>query len=315
MIYKIKTNEITKLDTSDLKVDLDGSFVVGLLSVEEFFNYVEKEKLSKSVINELNSNEDLLKNTLYVSENYSFGKMSILNKDNILGNKDTIAFYISDSLFLTVVIVDDDSSCENAFNKTIENLNLKNPSLGKVISSYLKNLILEQNDVLYNLQRKVENLDERILHSRKDDFTFEIADLNHELLSLYGYYEQLIELGVSLMENDNDIIEEEQLMYIRTFVNRADRYLDQVKLLREYVVQVRESYQAQLDLGMNNVMKVLTVLTAIFSPLALITGWYGMNFKHMPELEWKYSYLGLIVFCVILVILLIRFLNKNDMTK
>ena len=184
-----------------------------------------------------------------------------------------------------------------------------------MISSYLKNLILEQNEVLYNLQRRVENLDERILHSRKDDFTFEIADLNHELLSLYGYYEQLIELGVSLMENDNDIIEEEQLMYIRTFVNRADRYLDQVKLLREYVVQVRESYQAQLDLGMNNVMKVLTVLTAIFSPLALITGWYGMNFKHMPELEWKYSYLGLIVFCVILVILLIRFLNKNDMTK
>lgn len=315
MIYKIKTNEISKLDANTLNVESDDSFVVGLLSVEEFFNYVEKEKLSKSVINELNSNEDLLKNTLYVSENYSFGKMSILNKDNILGNKDTIAFYISDSLFLTVVIVDDDSSCENAFNKTIENLNLKNPSLGKVISSYLKNLILEQNEVLYNLQRRVENLDERILHSRKDDFTFEIADLNHELLSLYGYYEQLIELGVSLMENDNDIIEEEQLMYIRTFVNRADRYLDQVKLLREYVVQVRESYQAQLDLGMNNVMKVLTVLTAIFSPLALITGWYGMNFKHMPELEWKYSYLGLIVFCVILVILLIRFLNKNDMTK
>lgn len=80
-----------------------------------------------------------------------------------------------------------------------------------------------------------------------------------------------------------------------------------MKTLRESAEQAREAYQAQIDIEQNNVMKIFTVLTAIFLPLTLLVGWYGMNFQYMPELGWKYGYvyvIGLsVVTCVICFVL------------
>ena len=49
---------------------------------------------------------------------------------------------------------------------------------------------------------------------------------------------------------------------------------------------------AALDYNANLIMKVFTVVTTVFLPLTLIVGWYGMNFKYMPELAWRYGYAG-----------------------
>ena len=57
-----------------------------------------------------------------------------------------------------------------------------------------------------------------------------------------------------------------------------------------------------MDIKMNRIMTVLTVITAIFMPLTLIVGWYGMNFVTMPELTWKYGYIGVIALCLVIVI-------------
>lgn len=54
---------------------------------------------------------------------------------------------------------------------------------------------------------------------------------------------------------------------------------------------------------MNNTMKVLTVVTTIFTPITIITGWYGMNFENMPELKWNFGYIYVIGISLISVIL------------
>lgn len=60
---------------------------------------------------------------------------------------------------------------------------------------------------------------------------------------------------------------------------------------------MREAYQSQLEIQQNDLMKVFTVVTTVFLPLNLITGWYGMNFGDMPELSWHYGYGSIIVVC------------------
>ena len=64
------------------------------------------------------------------------------------------------------------------------------------------------------------------------------------------------------------------------------------------MAQLREAYQSQLSIQQNDLMKSFTVVTAVFLPLTLLVGWYGMNFVGMPELHWKYGYPAVILVSV-----------------
>mgnify|MGYP000379255882 FL=1 len=84
---------------------------------------------------------------------------------------------------------------------------------------------------------------------------------------------------------------------------RIDRLYDHTQILREYALQIREMHQTQVDIRQNETMQMLTVVSTVFFPLSLLTGWYGMNFKNMPELQNPYAYFILIGLCVLIVAL------------
>ena len=115
----------------------------------------------------------------------------------------------------------------------------------------------------------------------------------------------------SLIDDELGFFSAESEHAIRLVGERIDRLYHETMMLREYCTQVREVYQAQIDIRQNRIMKVLTIVTTIFLPLTLIVGWYGMNFKYMPELEWRYGYPVVIVLCAAIVILGIMLFKRK----
>ena len=110
-----------------------------------------------------------------------------------------------------------------------------------------------------------------------------------------------------LEENENGFFSEENLRYFHLFMNLMARRHDSAVSLRDHTMQVRDLYNSQLEVRQNRTMTLLTVITTIFMPLTLIAGWYGMNFRYMPELEWPIAYplvilvsIAIVVFCLIL---------------
>ena len=96
-----------------------------------------------------------------------------------------------------------------------------------------------------------------------------------------------------------------------SFVEKKfNRLLEFALHLQEYVEQVREAYQSQLDIEQNSIMKFFTVVTTIFLPLTLITGWYGMNML-IPEFQWKYGYLYVICLSFVVVLIMIGIFKKK----
>lgn len=92
---------------------------------------------------------------------------------------------------------------------------------------------------------------------------------------------------------------------------RTNRYLAKVRNLQEAVAQMQATYEAQLSIQQNSLMKVFTVVTSIFMPLTLLTGWYGMNFEHMPELESRLGYPGVIGLSIIIAVSLLAFFRHK----
>lgn len=120
-----------------------------------------------------------------------------------------------------------------------------------------------------------------------------------------------MDLGRELEEDENGFFEKKQKKYFGTISDRADRLMGRTVHLLEYATQVRDAYQSHVNAQQNKNMEFLTVISTIFFPLTLITGWYGMNFQNMPEL--KEGYPGVVALSIIVVIVCIIFFKRKKM--
>jgi len=114
--------------------------------------------------------------------------------------------------------------------------------------------------------------------------------VRHELLGLRrAVWPMREEVGILLRE-ESPLVSAETRVFLRDVYDHTVQALEIVESLRETAVSVMEVYLSVQNQRLNEVMKLLTVIATIFIPLTFIASIYGMNFKHMPELEWRYGY-------------------------
>lgn len=164
---------------------------------------------------------------------------------------------------------------------------------------------------LDKLEGEMNEAENQILSGTKKNAPEQIAKWRRELLRLKRYYEQLDVIFDEMSANDNALLSKRILKRLSILGNRTDRYLRTVQALQDIVNQMCDLYQSQLSIQQNDLMKIFTIITSLFLPLTLITGWYGMNFRSMPELEWQYGYVCVIVVCIIIVILLTAYFKRK----
>ncbi len=188
------------------------------------------------------------------------------------------------------------------------------PIQGMTLSRLFCNLLEKLTDGHVQLHESIElevaDLENALLTTKKRDCVREIIGLRRRLMALKRFYEQTLLALDEMEENENDLFDEHALRFFRLYSARVDRLYHSAMNLRDYVTQVRESYQAEVDISLNNIMKIFTVITAIFLPLTLIVGWYGMNL-HMPEYDWAGMYPLVILASVAVVVIEIIYFKKN----
>ena len=187
----------------------------------------------------------------------------------------------------------------------------RDPSLERFLYDLLESIVGRDLPMLEELERKLSRLEEDILSGEAQDVPETITHVRRDLLTLRTHYEQLLDIGQEFNENENGFFDEKNLRYFDMFCARIMRLQDYVTTLREYTIQVRDLYQAQLSERQNNIVTLLTVATVVFTPLTLITGWYGMNFRYMPELEWPGSYPVVIAVCLLIAVGCIVWFKKK----
>jgi magnesium transporter len=87
--------------------------------------------------------------------------------------------------------------------------------------------------------------------------------------------------------------------------------MDTIEIYREMLSGMLDIYLSSVSNRLNSVMKVLTIIATIFMPLTFIAGIYGMNFKYMPELEWRWSYPAIWLIIVIIGISMLIYFRKK----
>ena len=165
--------------------------------------------------------------------------------------------------------------------------------------------------LLQNYEKRLATMEEAITESFPREWEKNINLCRRQLLKLQAFYQQMMDMCEILADNDNQLFPEEYSQHYSRLSNRIDRLYDHTQMLREYALQIREIYQSQMDLKQNDTMRMLTVVTTVFLPLSLLTGWYGMNFDNMPELREPAAYFILIGVCAAIVLLEIWYFKKK----
>ena len=189
-----------------------------------------------------------------------------------------------------VVFIDESGLAEQITRAVAESKRWRMPGLERFLYDFLEQIIAPDLASLEQLEQTLERMEDEILAGDAEPALSRLNDIRGDLLDLNLHYGQLLDLGQELEENENGFFEEENLRYFRLFAARAERLRNMVNNMREYTVQLRDLIQTRIDVKQNRIITLLTVITTIFTPLTLLTGWYGMNFRYMPELESRWGY-------------------------
>jgi magnesium transporter len=118
----------------------------------------------------------------------------------------------------------------------------------------------------------------------------QIHGVRREVLTLVRAVHQQRDAVAAVMRADHPLVSEAVRIYLRDSSDHAMQISDVLDTFREIALGLMEVYRSSVGQQTAEVMKVLTILSSIFIPLTFRVGVYGMNFRHMPELEWEYGY-------------------------
>lgn len=253
----------------------------------------------------------------YSEINSNLVAVGYVTKDEFSGVNDEIVAQLSNDFvslkiiirknLMIIVDLGDSSFVRSCFMQMLSKYSPLNISVAKLICAFFDLLLAQRAKEIKEIEESITALEEAVLNDMaKDSFNFQLLKMKKALLLILGFYRELLSVCDLLCENENEIISED-LVYIENLKCRIERAKDEVIYLQSSVVHLQEAYSSFLDLKLNRTMKIFTVITSVFFPLTVITSWYGMNFKYMPELSSRFGYpvvialSGIIVFSLVLI--------------
>lgn len=234
------------------------------------------------------------------------GTLRIPRLSDVRNSYFRIQFFINQK---HIVIVDDDNFSRQLIVRIRQNRTKQGQTRERFLYNFITQFMSRDLDFLGRYEREIMQMEEDVMDGRLDGFLSRITPIRKELLILREYYDELRDMGKELEENENHFFAKKNLKYFGTIADRADRLMGRTMHLLDYVGQIRDAYHEQVAEQQNKNMQFLTVISTIFFPLTLITGWYGMNFENMPEL--KSGYPGVIILSLIVIAVIITVFKKK----
>lgn len=210
-----------------------------------------------------------------------------------------------------VVLCDDTGTAHAIVKRLSKEKRWRENGPGLFFCEFLGQLLVRDLHHLEELEDQLSRLEEGVLSGELESFNAALSPLRKQALGWLRYYNQLDGVACELESNEIGLFSAEEEQQFHMLEKRLARLRDEAQLLREYCLQVRELFQAELDIRQNRIMKILTIVTTVFLPLSLVAGWYGMNFTGMPELRWAYGYPAVIAGSVFIVLLTLWIMKKK----
>lgn len=302
-------------------------------NVKELKDCIDKNKVNMLFINTLNNNE-------INEEISSFFEMDSMLMEDILGSEDLPVIKESESqLLLTLKLLDiSDSGAvkqkhisivlgdyyvivyQEANTKSFEDLkkrilNGKSKARQKR-PDYLFYLLTDcvidtYYSIINEIDNKIDKMEKILLEDPESNYISQLYRIKQPMSDLRGVLYSLREALLNIIQGDFGLIEEETIPFLHDVKDHMNNIVHMFESSRDTLSDLLEINNSNINNRLNATMKILTVITTLFIPLTLISGIYGMNFRFMPELSWKFGYPLALLLMVITAGIMFLIMKKN----
>jgi magnesium transporter len=161
------------------------------------------------------------------------------------------------------------------------------------------------------LEEEIESLENELIQRTPPATLSKIHSLKRKLIFIRKSLSPLREAISALERSDSLLIGESTEIYFKDIFDHVIAIIDSVETFRDMLSGMLDIYLSSVSNRLNEVMKVLTIIATIFMPLTFIAGVYGMNFKHMPELDWRWGYFGVLGLMLVVALSMIFYFKKK----
>jgi magnesium transporter len=150
--------------------------------------------------------------------------------------------------------------------------------------------------ILENFGERIEDLEEDLITNPSSETLSIIHHMKRELIYLRKSVWPLREVIAGLQRLETPLMSKGTGIFLRDVYDHTIQVIDTIETYRDMLSGMIDVYMSSISNRMNEIMKVLTIISTVFIPLTFLAGVYGMNFKYMPELEMRWTYPALWVF-------------------
>ncbi len=243
----------------------------------------------------------------------------VLLKDfNIKTKKNKVYFEETQFSFILKenILVSFQNIEENLLEKTSLELQKEKSKLRSKKASFLLYFFIDfitdnYYEKLERIGNYLEDLEEQLLKNEDKNLLDEIYFLKRNLITLRNDLWPIREIIHKLTKNHHYFFDKETILYFSDTYDHTIIIIELIEEYRDLLSGMIDLYLSKLSNKMNETMTVLTVIGTIFIPLTFITGVYGMNFKNMPILYWKYGYYYIWIVMIIIGIGMLYYFKKK----
>lgn len=325
---KSEKTKITRLSYNELEIE-----EIEALSIEECLTCKDGSKVTWINVDGLHQIEILEKLSNY------YGLHPLILEDILNTNQRPKAEDLGDFIFIVVKMLYYNSGDEIAtdqvslilgenfvlsfqekegdiFNPVRERLRAGKGRLRKEGADYLVHALLDiivdnYFVIMEKLGDEIEFLEDELVTNPTQKTLQTIHKMKRAMIFLRKAVWPLREVIGTLERGETPLIKESTGIYLRDIYDHTIQVMETIEVFRDMLSGMFDIYLSSISNKMNEIMKVLTVIATIFIPLTFIVGLYGMNFKYMPELEWRWGYPMILILMLTAVIFMLAYFRKK----
>ncbi|MFT8321052.1 MAG: magnesium/cobalt transporter CorA [Bacillus sp. (in: firmicutes)] len=184
----------------------------------------------------------------------------------------------------------------------LHDTNLSNWTQYTVLYQLLDQIVDNYFPIVYEIEDFLTEIDENSQKKTMEVLLDDLFKTRHQLLSLRHTVIPMRDLLYKMINTNKLSAVWNKREYYSDIYDHLLKLTEMIESNREITTDIRDSYLSYNSHHSNRIMQILTVITTIFMPLSFLAGLYGMNFQHMPELQWRYGYFYLLAFMILIVI-------------